>query len=88
MKKLSIAIVLITASVSFAKAQSTDTAKVKMDTVVEVKGENAMDTATLKETTVEAAKIEDTAVKTEISKEEAKKARKEEKARAKEEKAD
>ena len=88
MKKLSIAIVLIAASVSFANAQSTDTAKVKMDAVVEVKGENAMDTATLKETTSEASKIEDTAVKTEISKEEAKKARKEEKARAKEVKAE
>ena len=88
MKKLSISLVLVAASVSFANAQSTDTAK-KMDNVAEqeMKAEAAVEVQSMKVDTVEAVKVEDNAVKEEAAKEEpkaeAKKVRKEEKARAK-----
>lgn len=92
MKKLSIAIVMVAASVSFVNAQSTDTAK-KMDTTTkqEMKAETTVEVQSMKVDTVEAAVVEDTAVKTEAVKvapqTDAKKARKDEKSKMKKEEA-
>ncbi|MEC5158471.1 hypothetical protein [Chryseobacterium sp. MP_3.2] len=82
MKKLSIAIVMVAASVSFVNAQSTDTAK-KMETTAEqeMKTEVAVEAQSMKVDTVEAVIVEDTGVKAEAAVQvepqtEAKKARK------------
>ncbi len=93
MKKLSIAIVLFSASVSFLSAQSTDTAK-KMENTAEqeMKTEVAVEAQSMKVDTVEATIVEDSAVKADAAvkvapQAEAKKVRKEEKSKMKKEEA-
>jgi hypothetical protein len=66
MKKLAIAVVICTASFSFANAQSTDAVKMEVGSAAETKEGGVLNAAVLMETAVKEAKVEGSSEKIQL----------------------